>query len=225
MVTVIVPGFFSNAFFGQNSPALWATGTISDWSRAESHAPPIWYFPRCPGAILVPSGKTMIYQPFLSLFLPWVSICFNALGPLDRSIAMGFIIANPQPKNGTNNRLFLRTQTWGGKIVWNANVSQADWCFERITQGLSGIFSKPWTRYRMPQMYLARKVIQCDHKVMIWYLRIEERGNVRMATIEKITVRANLNNSNINYRAKLSTITQKWYVLQRRLDRQTVSYL
>jgi len=61
----------------------------------------------------------------------------------------------------------------------------------------------------MPQMYLARKVIQCDHKVMIWYLRIEERGNVRRATIEKITVRANLNNSNINDRAKLITITQK----------------
>jgi molecular chaperone DnaJ len=42
----------------------------------------------------------------------------QARRPLPRSIAIGLIRANPQPKNGIRNNSFFNTITCGGKIAW-----------------------------------------------------------------------------------------------------------
>ena len=61
--TVIVPGFFINAFLGQSSPALCATGITDAPVRTASRAPPALNLPIFPGATRVPSGKMMIDNP------------------------------------------------------------------------------------------------------------------------------------------------------------------
>jgi hypothetical protein len=60
-------------------------------------------------------------------------------------MAIGDSIARPQPNRGIHSSSFLRTQTCGGKMTWNASVSHADWCFERMMNGPRGTRSMPRT--------------------------------------------------------------------------------
>ena len=55
-------------------------------------------------------GKALVYFEVVTTF----------------ALAIGLIIASPQPKNGTRNSSRLITQTWGGRNTWNASVSHAD---------------------------------------------------------------------------------------------------
>ena len=61
MLTVISPDFLTKAFFAQNSPALWATGTTGTPAETARCAPPVLKRRVSPGAMRVPSGK-MITQ-------------------------------------------------------------------------------------------------------------------------------------------------------------------
>ena len=111
MLTVIVQGSFRKEFLPQNSPALCATGTTGTPVWVASHAPPMPYLPFFPGAMRVPSGKITIQNPYLSRSFPCSTICFSAALRELRSMAIGLVKARPQPKNGTRNSSFLRTQT------------------------------------------------------------------------------------------------------------------
>ena len=62
-----------------------------------------------------------------------------------RSIAIGLISARPQPRKGSQSNSRLMTYTCGGNTEVNAMVSHADWCFDKITHGSRGIFSRPRT--------------------------------------------------------------------------------
>ena len=82
-------------------------------------------------------------------------------------MAIGLMSASPQPKKGIHKSSRLSTCTCGGKITWNAIVSHADWCFERITAGRAGRCSRPSTRQWMPRMALASQTTRPDQPEMI----------------------------------------------------------
>src|SRR5260221_687220 len=83
----------------------------------------------------VPSGNTTIQKPCSSRSRPRRAMARKAATPRERSMAIGLISARPQPKKGIHRSSRLSTCTCGGKISWNASVSHADWCLERITAG------------------------------------------------------------------------------------------
>ena len=82
-------------------------------------------------------------------------------------MAIGLISARPQPKNGIHRSSRLSTCTCGGKIAWNAIVSHADWCLERITAGRAGRCSRPSTRQSMPTIIRASQIMSRDQPEMM----------------------------------------------------------
>ena len=82
-------------------------------------------------------------------------------------MAIGLMSARPQPKNGIHRSSRLSTCTCGGKISWNAMVSHADWCFDRITDGRDGRFSRPSTCQSMPRIAFAIRTTSRDQPEMM----------------------------------------------------------
>ena len=166
MRTVTVPGRLMKALRGHTSPALCATGTIGAPLATASQAPPTWYSRLSPGRTRVPSGNTATQNPCSRRSRPRRAMLRSAAAPRERSIAIGLISASPQPKNGIHSSSRLSTSTWGGKMCWKASVSQADWCFARITDGRDGRFSRPSTRQSIPRIVLARRITRRDQPEM-----------------------------------------------------------
>ncbi len=80
-----------------------------------SHAPPMPYLPFFPGQsrpLRENYYPESLLKPVFSLFDDLFQCSFTEL----RSMAIGLVKARPQPKNGTRNSSFLRTQTWAGNI-------------------------------------------------------------------------------------------------------------
>lgn len=53
--------------------------------------------------------------------------------------------ANAHPRKGIISSERFSTKTSGGKMACRPIVSQADWCLERMTDGVAGMFSRPMT--------------------------------------------------------------------------------
>lgn len=68
--------------------------------------------------------------------------------------------------------------------------------------------SRPLTLNLIPQIYLARNVMQYDHRVMTRYLLIGDRGKVSTAIKENTIVSDTLNNSKAKDLAKINTTTR-----------------
>ena len=80
-------------------------------------AAPLVQGPSLPGGQRVPSGKMSTEIPAPKRSQPCWESCFNALVLRLRSMAIGFSIANAQPKNGMYNSSRLRTVLTGKPMV------------------------------------------------------------------------------------------------------------
>ena len=114
-----------------------------------------------------------------------MAICCIASVPALRSIVIGDASAKPQPKNGIDSSSFLATYASGGKYWLSDSVSHVELCFAITMCGWpsvsAGMFARPSTRQRMPQIHFA------PHRLTPHQLRaiakVHRRGDQNISSI------------------------------------------
>ena len=83
-------------------------------------------------------------------------------------MVIGEASAKAQPKNGIDSSSFLATKAGGGNRKFSASVSQVDECLDMMMCGWSvaGMFSRPTTRSRMPQIQREPNRLSQHHPMM-----------------------------------------------------------
>ena len=133
-------GYLMNRRGGQKWPALCATTTTGIPVAAARAAPPRWNFPSVPGAKRVPSGNSVTYIPRARRSLPCSMSWRSAVRGFERSMAIGFTMANAHPHSGIRSSSRLIKVVWGATSVCVQRVSQLLWCLTSKMQGSAGIW-------------------------------------------------------------------------------------
>src|ERR1700737_3477334 len=109
-----------------------------------------------------------IQKPCARRSRPCADIWVIAPCPDLRSMMIGDASRNAHPKKGIDSNSFLATKASGGNREFSAIVSQVEECLDITICGsrAGGMFSRPITRWRMPQIQRAAQRLIAQYPVM-----------------------------------------------------------